>query len=873
LKCNFSKIYDHVTDYCPDVFAISETWVKKNETEEIKIKNYNFFHVSRKSDKRGGGVGVYVNSNISAKIPKIDLTSDFEPCFEYIILEIAHKRKNVLIICLYRPPSNSIKTFFVSIDHVLAAIAKKYSNFKIFFLGDFNVDINTNSLAGDLLDCFNQYGFVQTILDPTRETQNSCSTIDLVFTNITGNFSSGVIPTFISDHYVTYINVNKSKISNNHCFVKCRNLSKVNWESVECFINDKISNSTNFSHNDFTDLENILVCSLDKYAPQRLIRCTKPFAPWVQNDTVKVSMRDRDKLKRKYLKDRSEINRAYYRQAVKETDKIIKQERLEYLSNVFHLNDTKKLWQTINSLLVNNKNSTNPNPDLFINYICTVAKRLLNSCPVKTDKIFTFIMCLPPSTGSSFNFHSEDPKKVKQVILKLKNNKIDKKGISTNLLKCCASVINTELAASINKSITNNRYPEALKHSFIVPVCKSDKSCGLDNFRPIAIQPTLSKVFERIIHSQIQFYLDSNKLLSQTQFGFRPEKSVNMLLHNLHDIVRKNLNQGKLSVVIMLDFSKAFDTIDHFILIRKLYKLGFSTDALFFILSYLRERSIQIAGNEKSSPQKILSGIPQGSILGPLLFNIYVNDLGTIFDEGDTVFQFADDTQIVLSFSKSNSFDQIIAKVENTIETANEWAGINNLVLNKKKTQVLPIFNRNSTFSKMPFFTNPQYSFVSQAKNLGVYFNFGLNWNTHFIELNKWFRKAYHVLRNFTSRFTSKHHFNLRKRIVNCIIFSKLSFCSSLFFIHSDHCKKIWNQIIRRLANLITGHFCHTTDALKCGYRDLSDTINRCLITIKDKLNPTVTAAYNCHNLRKTRPKLPICLHNTTTHYLNKLFY
>ena len=294
--------------------------------------------------------------------------------------------------------------------------------------------------------------------------------------------------------------------------------------------------------------------------------------------------------------------------------------------------------------------------------------------------------------------------------------------------------------------------------------------------------PTTCLTIDLFQYNQVYLkYISSLKILSYIQFGFRPNESTISLLHKLNSLIRINLNSGYLSVIIFLDYSKAFDTVPHHILIKKLLCLKFGTFSVETIISYLRERTIKTrVDNKLSSPLNLLAGVPQGSILGPMLFNIFVSDLKCGLDCDVQILQYADDCQLLLKFDKEAKFEEIIQKVERVIGQVSKWSEDNLLILNNDKTQILPIYNRNSVFSKMPFFSKHNFTFMKEAKILGVFYNFGFNWSTRFNHILSTMRKSIYHMKQFFRRYTTKSDYFIRKRLFNYFIFFNV----------------LWNRII-----------------------------------------------------------------------------
>ena len=326
----------------------------------------------------------------------------------------------------------------------------------------------------------------------------------------------------------------------------------------------------------------------------------------------------------------------------------------------------------------------------------------------------------------------------------------------------------------------------------------------------------MSKVVEKVLLDQIETYIFKQKNILHCQYGFRPKRSTVILLNKLNKKIRMNLSNGNLTVLLLLDYPKAFDTIAHDILIFKLHKIGFNTSALRLILSYLRERQVQTFANEELSTScHCLSGVPQGSILGPMLFNLYVNDISNCLPHDAQVFQYADDCQIVLTFEKRSQRSLIDSKISQTLKNLREWSSKNNLCLNTSKTQILPIFQKNSCFERMKFFDQDNFSeitFIKEAKNLGIIYNNRLSWTNHFDHLTKTMRGYIYIVRTFFKRYTTWKNSKLRLKISMSLLFAKMKYGVELFFDCNEACTHKWNIISKRIASIVLNKYCSKDD-------------------------------------------------------------
>jgi hypothetical protein len=383
-------------------------------------------------------------------------------------------------------------------------------------------------------------------------------------------------------------------------------------------------------------------------------------------------------------------------------------------------------------------------------------------------------------TETTFEIQNISVAEVKSEISRIKTSKATGHvRISPKLLKDSVEVVAESLTNIFNKSIEKGVFPDDLKIACISPIHKGDSKLECCNYRPISIISVVAKVFEKLISRQLNGYLESNHLLSDSQAGFRKKSSTTTSLLNNTNKWYINMDNGLLNGIIFLDLKKAFDCVDHDILIKKLSYFGCKGTTLNWFKSYLTNRKQMCKVNQVTSqPRIIRCGVPQGSNLGPILFLIYINDLPNCL-RTTTASLFADDTNLTAS---GCSIIDIQTKLNNDLENIHQWLLANKLTLNKDKTEYI-IAGSRQRISKNEGdpevkLGNCNIKRVKETKTFGVIIDDQLKWNAHIDNVVTKVSKAIGMIRRMK-------HFVPQSRLI--------SVYNAIARPHFDYCSLVWD--------------------------------------------------------------------------------
>ena len=432
-----------------------------------------------------------------------------------------------------------------------------------------------------------------------------------------------------------------------------------------------------------------------------------------------------------------------YRNYVTSRIRLAKQ---QYYSQKFHSlrGDIKKTWKLINSILRPNNcgkpktfikkivcNNTEYEDEKDIagiinDYFVTVGQSVQESIPPNNIDPITYMRGSYPN---SFYFSYVDAADVHNAIQSLKNKPGAMNSVPIKILKAISDIISPVFSRLVNKCITMGEFPLCLKTARVTPIYKGGEHSNTENYRPISVLPAFAKIFEKIVYKQLYSFIEKYNILSKYQYGFRSKMSTNQAIANHLNTLYNNLEQNKCVISIFLDFKKAFDCVDHNVLLSKLSYYGIRGIASEWFKSYLSERSqFTVLGQSQSCLKPVTCGVPQGSNLGPLLFLLFINDLPNC----STLFQFtlfADDSTLTASFPITDV--DMTGKINSDLAQVNSWLTSNKIAINSDKTKYISFSYRREVPLALIRIGDVKIKETNDIKFLGVYLDKRLTFKYH----------------------------------------------------------------------------------------------------------------------------------------------
>ena len=840
LENKTQEIETLISDYHPHLLGISEANLHKNHClDNSKIVDYELITCKtlENINLRVSRVVVYKHTSLVAKIRE-DLMSDK---FSSIWLEVGFPGRTKILVCnLYRDWQ-----YLGQVDHNSLDISEQMLRWTIFLdqwekaldtgmecvvMGDFNLDFLTfyssdlpcNSqsyrlkpLVEELFARIVPHGVKQCVVEPTRQGRvgQADSGLDHLWTNYPGKMSQIYTKYNGSDHKVIMGTRFAKLVRSTTRYVTKRSFK--NFE--EAVFLDRIRNTSwwdVYQAEDVNDAVHLLTSKitsiLDEMAPVKTFQTSSRYCPWLSEGT-KALIKERNQAQKRVSENKTAENLSSYKTARNKVTSSLRYDKNKWQKKKLQSSnqDPGKLWKNILGWL-NWTSSGSPSrlyhagqivtspsrlAEIMNNYFINKIDTIRQGLPQQSDDPLRTLKKIMKNRSSEFSLTCVHPEEVRRIILNLKNSKssgVDR--IDTYIIKLMVDDILPAVTHIVNLSIQQAVFPSLYKIAKVIPLYKKEDPLLPKNYRPVAILCILSKVIERVIFLQIVNYMNSNNLFHPNHHGFRAHHSPTSAMVQMYDTWVQAVDKGDLAGVCMLDMSAAFDVVDHSILLDKLKLYGFDTNSLNWMKDYLSGRTQSVCIDGTLSPFLAVSvGVPQGSILGPLCYVLFTNDLPETVIESQSHVHFsqlttycekcgglccfADDSTLAVSDADQDILEQ---KLNLKYGILANYMANNKLKLNDDKTHLLIMSTRQKhriTDIKVKISTpNEVIKPIESEKLLGVYIQKDLKWSTYIQNSDKSLLRQLNTRLNALKMISGVASFKVRLMVANGIFCSKLIF-------------------------------------------------------------------------------------------------
>lgn len=802
LRTNFENIENYLNslEYHFDVVAVSETHCNANNVDNFDLTGYTVTHKIRESDKFGG-VAIYVKDSFNVKVIE-SMTIAIPNILECLTIEIClEKSKNILISCVYRKCGGDITIFNEQMAEILKLTKSRKSHY---LCGDFNIDLlktNSHTPSMSFVDLMFSHGFLALINRPSRITSVSNTLIDNIFVNdvtVCNNIYSGLLVSDISDHLPIFSicslaiprdtgQLYRSKRSVNSANIDAFKQSLIthNWSFV---VNRDVNTAYRNFVIDFVSLFN-------KHCPLKrvCIKSKELNKPWFTNGLRNACLK-KQHLYKDFLKKRTKESEDRYKMYKNKLINIMRKCERNYYVNAVKLykDNVKQMWNVLNDVIRKTKCNKSIYPkefvvngqvinqkreiangfnDFFVNIGSNLAKNIVS--PFNKSIYDT----MSNRNSQNMYMYNVEEKEVLDLVKSFKNKfSNDNQNLNMDLIKKVIYCIVQPLTYIFNKSFVEGVFPDDMKIAKVLPLHKSGERNLFTNYRPVSILPQFSKILEKLFYIRLEKFVSKCNILNDSQYGFRSKRSTSMAVLDLVEKISNSIDKNKPTIGVFIDLKKAFDTVDHKILLQKLCFYGIRGTPHSWLSSYLSNRLQYVEINDCISDKLVITtGVPQGSILGPLLFILYINDICNVSKLLELIL-FADDTNIFLSGSDYASICNII-NVE--LSKLNVWFCVNKLSLNISKTNYISFGKKPVPVDFNIIINDMPIERVYSTKFLGVIIDHRLNWKEHVSQVSNKLNKTLAIFYKIRYKLSSDSLYIL--------------YCS-LFLPYINYCCEIWGN-------------------------------------------------------------------------------
>jgi len=725
-----------------DILTLSETWLNENHPSGLyAIPGYSMIRQDRTSNmegvikKRGGGVAIYHSQKLTVNSNILEKHNRCTPDMEIIWVMVENlKHRDVVVASTYRPPMGNAKIFCKELAGMIREI-KGDMNRDIFILGDCNIDCLQNSVNRQTLyDTVRIAGMRQIVASPTRITGVRKSVLDLIITNSEAVKSTGVRHWGVSDHEVVYLTRKKLRTPGPKLKIKVQGRSYINFDSNKFQEDLRNSDWSDVNRTQSVDekwdaIEGIITGILDRSCPVKTMTIPVSRDPWITRDLLRL-LSEKNKMGQIAKDSGLTSDHLEYVAARRESVKTVRRARADYIkrAEASYRAIPKKFWEIVRSVF-----PTDGDGDMIRivdgdhilegelaavalnNHFTEVGRKLAEKFD-ETPQIAQHgleaevqIATCVVQTGDIIRMANEIEV----------NKAATVPNMSSKIIKLTFLAVPGVICGLMNASLQAKTFPNKWKKATVVPIHKDGNKTLTNNYRPISLLPLPGKILEKLMHAHLLTHLNGLGLLHENQGGFRKGKSTTQTITTLTNEVLRAANDKQTTAAAFIDFKKAFDTVDHDKLLRKLERYGITGSTQSWIRDYLAGRTQRTRiGNFYSGYTDITHGVPQGSVLGPLLFIIYINDLVDNIMHGK-IMMYADDTVI---YAADQNPGRAIESLDLALEELNVWSKDNKITINQAKSKVILFGVKSGTTDGMnkPKIGRVHLEYVESYKYLGL---------------------------------------------------------------------------------------------------------------------------------------------------------
>ena len=792
------------------IIVLSEIGAKNISVVERLLPGYILYYITPERNKCGG-VGIYICDSIE-NVHVLDDARLLKTCscmkchHESLCINFTFRGRDCSVLGVYNHPKGNITHFAEALKIAVNKLDKRRT---AIIAGDFNIDVlrYNDKTVLEYITMLLSERFLPFITLPTRITSHSATCIDHIFVRnpsnpINSQILSGIFYCDISDHLPCFTSiklastntpVNRPKVrifSEKNCGIFKARINGIKWDDVYV---DNIDWYQSF----IAKVKQAYECAFPLVTVSRKRMHDKP---WVTG-ALKGSIAHNHRLYRLSIRNPSMQNITKYKDYNKLLKKCLRSTETTYYRNLFENNkkSTLNMWKVLGPVINPGKRKRTNNitkifangrvikdenmiPEIMNQYFCNVGQNLQSDIPDHAPD--SFRQYLPHPEVDSFQLTPVTYADVLKEINQLNPTKSPgPDSIGGKIILLCPEIFAYNLTIIFNKYIQLGKYPEAMKLAKVIPIYKKGEHSLPNNYRPISLLSTFNKLFEKLICKKIRHFLHVKDLLYKFQFGFRDLYSTMLSLVETTDSIRGLIDDKNYVLSLFVDLTKAFDTVDHEILLQKLEYYGIRGHANNFLRSYLSNRKqYTVVGNKSSEVRNISCGVPQGSVLGPLLFLLYVNDIHMCVDNSLTRL-FADDTGLHMY---NKNIHELISFAKTQIRKLFKWCISNNLTINYTKTSFILFHAKNKpvpdNFNDIDV-DGILIKRVSSAVYLGVTFDEKLNWSDHVTYVCNALLKFFGIFNKIKHMITKK----IARQLYCAFIYSRIAYGLEVYGHCSEH--------------------------------------------------------------------------------------